>query len=75
MSVRPARTAQSALRDSVASMNDRQLAQAASAIGVSRATLTSFASGRSSLPEHCLQRLGEHLYRGAYFVKREERRA
>jgi hypothetical protein len=68
MSARPARTAQSALRISVASMNDRQISRVASEIGISRATLVAFAEGRS-LPSHSLQRLGEFLYRGAYLVK------
>lgn len=66
------RSAHSALRDSVASMNAMQLALAASAIGVSRASLVAFAEGRTTLPDFSLKRLGEHLYTGRYFIKREE---
>jgi hypothetical protein len=72
MSARPARTAQGALRELLGAMSDRQLALAAREIGVSRATLTAFASGRSTLPDFSLKRLGEHLYAGRYFVKQEE---
>jgi len=73
MTTRPARSAQDALRDSVAAMGSMQLTQAAGAIGVSRATLVAFGEGRSSLPEHSVKRLGDHLYRGAFLLK--ERRA
>jgi hypothetical protein len=73
MSARAARTAQDMLRASVGSMNAMQLTLAAGAIGVSRATLTAFGEGRTSLPEHCVKRLGDHLYRRAYLVKRELR--
>jgi hypothetical protein len=73
MSARPARTAQDALREMLASMNDRQFILAAKASGVSLATLRAFADGRSTLPSHSLHRLGEHIYAGRYFQKREER--
>jgi hypothetical protein len=71
MSARSARSARDALRDSVAAMGSMQLTQAAGAIGVSRATLVAFGEGRSSLPEHSVKRLGDHLYRGAYLQKWE----
>jgi plasmid maintenance system antidote protein VapI len=73
MSARPARSVQSVLRESVAAMSDRQIGLAATEIGVSRATLTAFAEGRSSLPDHCLHRLAERLYKGAYLIKWEQR--
>jgi hypothetical protein len=69
------RTAHSALRESVAAMSDRQIALAAREIGVSKATLAAYAEGRSSLPEHSLQRLGAHVFTGRFFIKREEARA
>jgi hypothetical protein len=69
MSARPARTAEGALRDSIAAMNSRQLGLAAREIGVSRATMAAFAEGRTALPTHTLQRLGAYIYRGAYFQK------
>jgi hypothetical protein len=61
----------SVLRETVAAMSDRQLVLAAGAIGVSRATLGAFCEGRSSLPEHSMKRLGEHVFAGRYLVKRE----
>jgi hypothetical protein len=69
MSARPARSAQSVLRESVASMSSMQLAVAAREIGVSRSTLVAFGEARSSLPDHCLQRLATHIFAGRYFVK------
>jgi hypothetical protein len=73
MTTRPARTAQDTLRETVASMNERQLALAASSIGVSRPTLVAFAEGRSSLPARSLHQLGVHIFCGRFFIKREER--
>ena len=72
MTTRPARTARDALRDSVASMSDRQLALIATEIGVRKATLVAYGEGRSSLPHDCQQRLVERLYRGAFMTKRRE---
>jgi len=54
-------------------MNERQLALAASSIGVSRPTLVAFAEGRSSLPARSLHQLGVHIFCGRFFIKREER--
>jgi hypothetical protein len=71
----PARSAQSALREIVASMSPTQLAYAASVIGVSRATLVAFAEGRSTLPDFSLARLGEHVFAGRFLIKQEEQRA
>ena len=72
MSARPARTAQGALREMVAAMSDRQLGRAAWEGGIPCRTLVAFAEGRSGLPSHSLQRLGEHLFTGRFFIKREE---
>jgi hypothetical protein len=72
--MRPARTAQDTVREALAAMNDRQFTLAAKATGVSCSALRCFADGRSgSLPAHSLHRLGEHIFSGRYFVKREER--
>lgn len=73
MSARPARTAESALREMLGAMNVGQFGAAAKASGVSLATLRAFCDGRSTLPSHTLQRVGEHIYAGRYFQKREER--
>jgi hypothetical protein len=75
MTMRPSISGQTALRISVASMSSMQLGLAAREIGVSTSTLRAFAEARTSLPAHTVQRLAAHLYRGAYFVKREEQRA
>ena len=73
MTTRPLRSAQNTLRESVAAMNTMQLAFAASAIGVSRASLVAFAEGRTTLPDFSLRRLGEHVFSGKFLIKREER--
>jgi hypothetical protein len=75
VSASPARTAQSTLRESVASMGDRQIALAARASGIPRSSLIAFAEGRSGLSELSMRRLGEHLFTGRYLIKREEMRA
>jgi hypothetical protein len=69
MSAIPAPSAQKALGESVASMNDRQLALAASAIGISKPLLLAFAEGRTALSPLSLRRLGEHVYSGRYMEK------
>jgi hypothetical protein len=69
MSARVARTADGALREMLAAMNMRQMAQAASATGVSTATLRAYSDGRSTLPAHSMARLVHHCYSGKYFEK------
>jgi hypothetical protein len=72
MSARPARSVQGALREAVASMSDRQLGLAAWESEIPRRTLVAFAEGRTALSDLGMRRLGEHLFGGRYFIKREE---
>jgi hypothetical protein len=71
MSERPARTADGSLREMLGSMNRYQFNAAAKACGVSVATLRAYCDGRSTLPAHTRQRVGDHVLCGRYFVKRE----
>ena len=74
MSARP-RTADGALRDMLASMSMLQLANAANAAEISKPLLIAYMDGRTTLSDLSKRRLGDHLYTGRYFVKREEQRA